>query len=160
MDSLLSFNPSSGSYIAVDGTLPLHPQILERNDLIGIVKSHRKQYLRRKGEMEIFDMIGGMRSWIFEISKKGGLLPKEYVVHSVYLRINDYYPDPFHGLVRLEFNPLLDDKIDDVCSTIYQLREPIAPSQNWDRKIYPIYLCEKYLEANSISITSLKEIFS
>lgn len=156
--ALLSFKPSPGFYIGADGTLPLHPQILGREEIIGIIKNHIRQYLPREDEMKVFDMSKGERSWIFDIVKEGGFLTEKTIVHSVYLKINDYFSDPFHGLLRLEFNPALDDKVDELCSTVYTLREPKASSRDWDREIYPIYLCEQYLEANAISIDSLKEI--
>lgn len=151
--TIMSFKKTSKPFVVIDG--PIDGRVLERKDAVGIIKTHMRQYLTRREEMEVFDMDAGMYSWVFEIPKRFG--GKDNPVYSLYMKLHGLFDDPFHGLIRIEINPAMEKSIDEICTAVYDLREPVVTrTQSWDRKIYPIYLCERYLKANSPSINAVR----
>lgn len=151
--AIMSFKKTNGPFMVIDG--PIAGRVLARKGAVGVIKTHMRQYLTRREEMEVFNMDAGTYSWTFKIPKKFG--GKVNPVYSVYMKLRSLFDDPFHGLIRIEMNPAVEKKIDEILAAVYDLKEPVVTrTQSWDRKIYPIYLCERYLKANSPSINAIR----
>jgi len=155
VELLEKFLAEQDEAIIVDGLIPARRSLLQNKNLIGVVKSHREQYLKRKDEMMILRMDEGCRSSVSQIERKVG--DDKYPIYFFYLKLHKINPDPFHGLVRVEFHPDLIREVDKISAAIYNLRDPIAiKTAAWDRKIYPIYLCEQYLKSNCPNIDIIR----
>jgi hypothetical protein len=148
----------SDGYLVVDGIIPQQKEIMERRDIIGIVKSHRMQYLKLEDEVKIFSMPPAHRSWLFEIKRKIG--NNKLSVYSCYLRLREIGRDPLSGLVRIEVNPSLKENIDEICLSIFNERLPVQMNtKDWDRKIYQFYCCERIISAHLPARETLYAIF-
>jgi hypothetical protein len=155
VELLEKFLAENNTVIVVDGLIPARRSLLQNENVIGVVKEHREQYLERRDEIEVLKMDEGFRSRLSQIERQVG--EDKYPIYFFYLKLHKINPDPFHGLVRVELNPKISREIDAISATIYDLRDPIATATiAWDRKIYPIYLCEQYLKSNCPNIEVIR----
>lgn len=120
--------------------------------VVGLVKSHRKQYFTRQTAPTILGLKEGERSSVFSVpSSRHSDWPR----HSWYLRLRaDEYKNPAFGLVRVELPPSdrSVDVADEVSGWILQERSPVAlPDARYDRLVYPIRMVEQLLKAKQPS---------
>ena len=157
--ALRNFKPYNG-YLAYDGSIPNMKEFMEREDIIGIVKTHRMRYLKLEKEVKVFSMETGYRSWLFEIKRRELKEKKEYPICSCYLRLRKLGRDPLAGLVRVEINPSIKEEVDNICFSIFNERLPVQlGTRNWDRKLYPFYRCERVIQAHLPSHEALYGMF-
>lgn len=157
--ALRSFKKSDG-FLVYDGTIPNMKEFMERENLIGLVKTHMTRFLKLKDESKVFAMPAGYRSWLFEIKRRGLIDKRDHPIHSCYLRLRKLGRDPLTGLVRVEINPSIKERIDEICLSIFNERLPVqVNTRNWDRKLYPFYRCERIISANLPSREELYGMF-
>lgn len=144
--------------LLIDGGLgnALHHQG-EQPYVVGIVKSHRKQYFRSARRTEqILGMRVGQRSTVFV--RPADSLQGESV-YSYYLRLHESQDvGPLFGIVRVEI-PLNDDlaaEADEISGWILHERAPLSlPDPRFDKLLYPIRLVEKHLKARQPSTAAI-----
>lgn len=121
--------------------------------VVGVVKSHRKQYFRSRERVEtILGLRIGQRTTAFwrERDESQGVR-----AISFYLRLHERDDaGPLHGLVRIELPP--DDRfveeIDAIAGWLLHERAPSSlPDARYDRLLYPIRLVEQHLKARQPS---------
>ena len=157
--ALRNFRKTDG-YLLYDGAIPNIDEFMQRKEIIGLIKTHMTRFLELRDEPKVFTMPAGHRSWLFEIRRRDLLHNKEYPIHSCYLRLRKLGRDPLAGLVRVEVNPSATKEIDEICLSIFDERLPVQiNTSNWDRKIYPIYRCERIISAHLPSRETLHGLF-
>jgi hypothetical protein len=131
----------------------------EPGALVGLVKSHRKQYFTRATAESVLGLGEGERTSVFlATSYRGQRSP----THSWYLRLrNDERKSPAFGLVRVELLPHAHsvEMADEISASILAERTPLSlPDMRYDRLIYPIYAVEKILKAGHPSSKAIRAI--
>lgn len=129
----------------------------EQPFVVGLVKSHRKQYFRSPKRTEmILSMRVGQRTSVFVRSADS--LQGESVL-SFYLRLREGEDvNPLFGLVRIEL-PLTEDYAsgaDEIGGWILHERAPLSlPDARFDKLLYPIRLVEQHLKARQPSTSAI-----
>ncbi|HVT11547.1 MAG TPA: hypothetical protein VHE55_04720 [Fimbriimonadaceae bacterium] len=121
----------------------------EQPFVIGLVKSHRKQYFRSAKRTDmILGMRTGQRSSVFvrpADSQQGES------VYSFYLRLREGDAvGPLFGLVRIEMpaEPDFVARADEIAGWLLHERAPLSlPDPRFDKLLYPIRLVEQHLKA-------------
>jgi len=157
--ALRNFQKSNG-YLVCDGTIPNMIEFMEREDIIGVVKTHMMRFLKLRDEPKVFTMPTGYRSWLFEVKRRDLMGKRECPIHSCYLRLRELGRDPLAGLVRVEINPSIKKEVDEICLSIFNERLPVqVETRSWDRKLYPFYRCERIISAHLPPREVLYELF-
>ncbi len=122
------------------------------HSIVGVVKSHRKQYFRDPKRIEIvLGLKPGERSSAF-LAKTG---KRGDAAYSWYLRLRDDPTEsPAFGLIRVEMPP--EDEslnwVEDVSRWLLAERAPLSlPDVRFDRLLYPIRRVEMYLKSKQPS---------
>ena len=129
----------------------------EQAFVVGLVKSHRKQYFKSAKRTEmILQMKTGQRSSVFV--RAADALQGESVF-SFYLRLHDGEGvNPLFGIVRIEI-PAGDEhlgRVDEIAGWILHERAPLSlPDPRYDRLLYPIRLVEQYLKSRQPSTAAV-----
>ena len=131
----------------------------EPGKLVGLVKSHRKQYFTSATATTILGLREAERSSVFlATSYRGQRSP----THSWYLRLrSDLHRSPAFGLVRVELLPSEHsaELADEVSAWILAERSPLSmPDARYDRLIYPIHAVEKLLKARQPSTHAIRSV--
>lgn len=121
----------------------------EQPYVVGLVKSHRKQYFRSAKRTDmILGMRPGQRSSVFmrpADSQQGES------VFSFYLRLRESdAAGPLFGIVRIELpsDPAFVEQADEISGWILHERAPLSlPDPRFDKLLYPIRLVEQHLKA-------------
>jgi hypothetical protein len=127
--------------------------------IVGLVKSHRKQYFTVNTASVILGLAEGERSSVFVVrSKRDQISP----THSWYLRLRtDMYKSPAFGLVRVELPPSPDSLsvAERVSSWILAERSPLSlPDMRFDRLLYPIRAVELLLKSRHPSRQAVRSL--
>jgi len=154
--------PAEDGRLLVDGSIgQLHANVANREvgSLVGLVKSHRKQYFTKETAKTILGLKEGERSSVFvAITKREQDAP----THSWYLRLrSDPYRHPAFGLVRVELPPSGESvsAADIVSSWVLAERAPVSlPDLRFDRLLYPIRAVETLLKARHPSRASIQAL--
>jgi len=147
-----------GLYLLIDGTIYPHNAVV-RPDVIGLIKRHYESYLNPKDETQVFSMGLHKRSAIFSFKRRGGLLSRPAKIFSCYAKIRHEPADPLFGLIRLEFFEDTAKNVDLLCTAIFDLTDPLyMASREWDTKVYPIHICERYLDSELPSMNVIGAI--
>ncbi len=137
---------SSGGWLLVDGRLAIEPALLKSGHAIGLVKSHRTQYLAPDAMSAVLAMTGARRSAVFK-----PLRPDVGSVFSWYLRLRPPVGhDIYWGLARIEARaePESLELADEVSRWLLDETAPLAlPDPRWHVMLYPIRDCEQFLRA-------------
>lgn len=148
-------------WLLVDGGIG---KAIEQNrrltQIVGIVKTHTKQYFSRPDSvMKVLGMRPGQRTSLFKRkhdSKQGA------EVLSCYLKLRDSAAyGPLYGLIRVEIPELESAKgrIDEIAGWILAERAPLSkPDPRFDRLLYPIRLVEEHLKARQPSDAAIAGI--
>ena len=122
-----------------DGTIPEPTEfVVDRTDIVGVVKNHHKRYLDFSDDKLMFGMDVGERTWLFEVERSGNPL------YSCYLRIREIDEDPRSGVVRVEIHPDREHEIDQICARIVDESYPLKRNvPSWKNQIYPFHVAEK-----------------
>jgi hypothetical protein len=145
-----------GLYLLIDGTIYPYEAVV-RPDVIGLIKRHYESYLNPKDETQVFSMGLHKRSAIFSFERRGGLLSRPAKIFSCYAKIHHEPADPLFGLTRLEFFEEAAKNVDLLCQAIFDLTDPLyMGTREWHTKVYPIHVCERYLDSEfpSMNVTS------
>ncbi len=137
--------PSDG-WLLVDGRLAIEPALLKSGRAIGLVKSHRTQFLAPDAMTAVLGMAGAARSAVFK-----PLRPDVGSVFSWYLRLRPAAGhDIYWGLARIEARAETEslELADEVSRWLLDETAPLAlPDPRWHVMLYPIRDCEQYLRA-------------
>lgn len=135
-----------GGWLLVDGGLAIEPRTLNTGRAVGLVKSHRTQFLDSSAMSEVLAMEQGQRSAVFKPVR-----PEIGEVYSWYLRLRSpRHHDIYWALARLE--GVSDDRTleaaDRISRWLLSETAPLAlPDPRWHVLLYPIRDCESYLRA-------------
>jgi hypothetical protein len=133
-------------WLLVDGRLAIEPALLKSGRAVGLVKSHRTQFLGADAMGAVLGMGGGRRSSVFKPVR-----PEVGEVYSWYLRLRAAAGhDIYWALARIEarVDPESIDLADDVSRWLLAETAPLAlPDPRWHVLLYPIRDCEQYLRA-------------
>ncbi len=133
-------------WLLVDGGLAIEPGLLKSGRAVGLVKSHRTQFLDPSAMTDVLGMGGGRRSSVFKPVR-----PKVGEVYSWYLRLRPAAGhDIYWGLARIEgrAGPETLDMADEVSRWLLSEVTPLAlPDPRWHVLLYPIRDCEQFLRA-------------
>ena len=147
--------------LLVDGTIGQIAGAGERpaGSVVGLVKSHRKQYFTAETAATILGLKEGERSSVFVITSKRD---QDATTHSWYLRLrSDPYKSPAFGLVRVEV-PESPDSVaaaDLISDWVLSERSPLSlPDLRFDRLLYPIRAVEMLLKARHPSRQSIRAL--
>jgi hypothetical protein len=146
-----------GAILAASGRRP--HEGAEGPLMVGLVKSHRKQYFRSRERVEaLLNMREGQRSSLF---LRKGTRNSEADAHSFYLRMRrpSDATAPLHGLVRIELPPdgSLVDMADEIAGWVLHERAPLSlPDPRFDKMLYPTRLVEQHLKARQPSDASIR----
>lgn len=137
--------PESG-WMLVDGGLAIEPSLLRSGRAVGLVKSHRTQFLDPASMGEVLGMGAGRRSSVFKPVR-----PEIGEVYSWYLRLRaPANHDIYWGLARVECRATREAPrtADDVSRWLLSEITPLAlPDPRWHVMLYPIRDCEQFLRA-------------
>ena len=127
--------------------------------VVGLVKSHRKQYFTTETASTILGLKEGERSSVFVVPSRRD---QDSPTHSWYLRLrSDPYRNPAFGLVRVELPPS-DQSVelaDRVSGWVMAERSPISlPDLRFDRLLYPIRAVELLLKSRHPSRQSIQAL--
>lgn len=146
-------SPGNG-WMLVDGGLAVEPNLLKSGRAVGLVKSHRTQFLDPTSMGEVLSMGAGRRSSVFKPVR-----PEIGEVYSWYLRLRapaDH--DIYWGLARIECQAA-DDSVrsaDEVSRWLLCETTPLAlPDPRWHVMLYPIRDCEQFLRARMPTLDAL-----
>jgi hypothetical protein len=138
-------SPGTG-WLLVDGRLAIDPGLLKSGRAVGLVKSHRTQFLASDAMEATLRMGAGHRSSIFK-----PLRPEIGEVYSWYLRLRSPGGhDIYWALARIEgrADPQTIDVADEVSRWLLAETAPLAlPDPRWHVLLYPIRDCEQFLRA-------------
>lgn len=138
-------------WLLVDGRLAIEPGLLKSGRAIGLVKSHRTQFLDSTAMGDVLRMRGGKRSSVFKPVR-----PEVGEVYSWYLRLRaPAGHDIYWGLARIEARaaPETLELADEVSRWLLSEIAPLAlPDPRWHVLLYPIRDCEQYLRGRMPTI--------
>lgn len=128
--------------------------------LVGLVKSHRRQYFRSAERVEkILSMRIGQRTSLFYRERDE---PQGHTVASFYLKLNEQSTgSPLFGLVRVELPPTdrMIAMADAIAGWMMTERAPSSqPDARFDRLLYPIRLVEQHLKARQPSEAAIQAL--
>jgi hypothetical protein len=133
-------------WLLVDGRLAIEPQLLKSGRAIGLVKSHRTQFLSGSAMADVLGMGGGQRSSVFRPVR-----PEVGEVYSWYLRLRPAAGhDIYWALARIEGRADRDtvEAADEISRWLLAETAPLSlPDPRWHVLLYPIRDCEAYLRA-------------
>ena len=141
-------------WLVIDG---LVYQVSSNDKKVGIIKRHGKDWIDPELKFRIlkeFVQNDGrkLRSCLFKITYR---TPFHAVMVSSYAKLLYQFKSPLtnnpeFSLIRIETPLTHKDEFDPILNTILQLNSPLSnPSDQWDKKIYPIYMAEKILRSYS-----------
>ena len=137
--------PGTG-WLLVDGRLAIDPSLMKSGRAIGLVKSHRTQFLAPEAMAAVLQMSGGRRSSVFKPVR-----PQVGAVYSWYLRLRSPIDhDIYWALARIEGRAEAEtiESADEVSRWLLAETAPLAlPDPRWHVLLYPIRDCEQYLRA-------------
>ena len=137
--------PGAG-WLFVDGRLAIDPDLLKSGRAIGLVKSHRTQFLSPRDMTRVLQMAGQHRSSIFKPVR-----PEIGEVYSWYLRLRPTSGrDIYWALARIEArrDPETIELADEISRWLLAETSPLAlPDPRWHVLMYPIRDCETFLRS-------------
>ncbi len=143
-------------WLFVDGGIAqVCKRVGEFKRVVGVVKSHRKQYFSSTAPSKVvLGLDEGERTSVFEARTRHG-----DVSWSWYLRLrSDDGESPAFGLIRVEM-PAAEETlnhVDTVSSWLMAERAPLSlPDARFDRLLYPIRFVEQFLRARHPSEATL-----
>lgn len=129
------------------------------DSVVGLVKSHRKQYFTSETAATILGLQEGQRSSVFVVPSRRD---QDSPTHSWYLRLRfDSYKSPAFGLVRVELAPTPEsvEIADRVSGWIMAERSPLSlPDLRFDRLLYPVRAVELLLKSRHPSRPALQSL--
>jgi hypothetical protein len=146
--------------LLVDGGVGDKASVGDDRLLVGVVKSHRKQYFASPERAKlVLNMAPGERTSVFE---RGRGHKDEVDVYSWYLRLHrSDSQGPMWGIVRVEIpkHPDLLKRVDEISGWILAERAPLSlPDVRYHRLLYPIRRVEQYLKARQLSDAAIRGI--
>lgn len=168
-----NFNKKCDDWIIIDGPLTSknifqNEKFLDSTKKVGIIKRQLKHYFNSDLEYEMLisfynkqlkDSKINRRSWKFSFNRQ--INGESIDIVSCYTKLFFTNPDPYFSLLRIEVLKEYETLLDDILTVIQRLKIPSSqPSNVWDKKIYPIKICEEVLKSKVPSIHLIKNIFN
>ena len=155
-------------WLFVDGRLePVSKYVSYNSNIVGVIKSIRRYYFKPDEQLKIYTLKKRQRTSIFiPIDPEGN----EENVFSWYLRLHDnnLNGNEDFGIIRVEISRKDSEsvskeevikKVNLISNWILLETNPVAfPASRWDRMIYPILYCEKYLDSRAPSKVRMANI--
>jgi len=133
-------------WLLVDGGLAVEPGLLKSGRAVGLVKSHRTQFLEPSAMADVLGMADAHRSSVFKPVR-----PEVGEVYSWYTRLRPPAGhDIYWGLARIEgrAEPQTLDRADEISRWLLSEVAPLSlPDPRWHVLLYPIRDCEQFLRA-------------
>lgn len=155
---------AANGYLVIDGTLMNFRNEENIKRCVGVSKSFGSRYFTPTLNNKIFEMNEFQRSWTFKFHGSGEDLnmgPRERV--SWYLRLRKHiHSDPEFGLIRVEISKEYEQEAsvlaDRFSKSLLSERLPTSyPYPRWDKHLFSIRECEKYLSSIMPSISTISE---
>ena len=147
-----------GDRLLIDGGIGEVMRVIDDAFVVGLVKSHQKQYFRSKERHAVMlGMKAGQRTSVF---RRKGTDRQGKDALSFYLKLRDgEHEPPLFGLARVEM-PESDDYLamaDEIAGWILHERAPLSlPDRRFDVLIYPIHLVEEHIKARQPSQAAIR----
>ncbi len=146
-DRWASAAPGDG-FLLVDGSLTVSTALAGYRGAAGVVKSHRTRFFDGADARVVYGLEAGQRTSVFAPETR-----RFAPVRSWYLRLRDARGrDATWGLVRVELAADAADpeRVDRVSRWLLaETRPPSVPDGRWDRLLYPILDCERFLRSRA-----------
>jgi hypothetical protein len=138
-------------WLLVDGRLTGSPELAASAHTAGLIRSQRTRFFDGHDARTLLGLRKGERTSVFE-----PLTRRWTPVHSWYVRLHDPAGhDPLWGLVRVEVAADSESvqKAEQLSGWLLCELAPLAVSETrWDRLLYPIHDCERFLRARAPSL--------
>jgi hypothetical protein len=146
--------------LLIDGGIGEVGRLLDGPFVVGLVKSHQKQYFRSvKRHQVMLSMRAGQRTSVFV---RKGTQRQGKDAYSFYLKMREgQHEPPLFGLARIETPALPEylDMADQIAGWVLHERCPLSlPDRRFDVLIYPIHLVEEHLKARQPSVAAVRGI--
>jgi hypothetical protein len=146
--------------LLIDGGIGEVMAHLDGPFIVGLIKSHQKQYFRsRERHQLMLDMKSGQRTSVF---LRKGTERQGKNAYSFYLKLRDgEHEPPLFGLARVEMPEKQEylEMADEIAGWILHERCPLSlPDRRFDVLIYPIHLVEEHLKARQPSQSMIRGI--
>ncbi len=132
----------------VDGGIGTSAIASQADNVVGVIKTHRKLYAAGAAFRVLVHLRAGERSSVFRVSSRN-----RFPVASWYVRVRDATGhDSLFGLVRIEASETADiaSRADEISRWIIAEGAPLAlPDSRWDKMAYGIRDTEEFLRAIS-----------
>ena len=133
-------------WLWIDGSAHVAPDVLATGRAVGVIKSHRTQFLALEEMRRVLSMTSGRRSSAFRPKR-----PDVGAVYTWYLRLRSRAErDLYFGLVRVESAAREETlaSADEISAWLWSEIAPLSlPDSRWDTLLYPIRDCEQYLRS-------------
>jgi hypothetical protein len=145
--------------LLVDGGIgEVLPNLVDGAFVVGLVKSHQKQYFKSRERHQIMlAMKAGQRTSVF---LRKGTQRQGKNAYSFYLKLHDgEYQPPLFGLARIEMpeEKRYLEMADEIAGWVLHERCPLSlPDRRFDVLIYPIHLVEEHLKARQPSQSHIR----
>lgn len=158
-------------WMIVDGALTekemfSNKEFMDSTKKIGLIKRQVRKFFTPKLEFDMLklfhnnrDMKTNKRSWKFQFKRRinGDNIP----ILSCYTKLFFDNPDPYFSLIRVETFKEYESEFEAIVRAIREENYPSSfPSDVYDKKIYPIKMCEEHLRGRIPSVKFLKSVFT
>jgi hypothetical protein len=168
------------SFLVKDGGIAKIRRGLEKST-IGLVKSLDTRYLKETEQVRVLSLNRGYRSPVFifdsgehreNVNRDDDTVSREKNRVTWYMRMHGGERKPLDfGIIRVEVHPGLlpcggkEDNwskadslfVNAISAAVYAERLPIStPDARWDKLIYPLKMCERYLHSSLIPHETIK----
>ena len=146
--------------LLIDGGIGEVMAHLDGPFVVGLIKSHQKQYFRSRERHRIMlEMKAGQRTSVF---LRKGTERQGKNAYSFYLKLREgEHEPPLFGLARVEMPEKQEylEMADEIAGWILHERCPLSlPDRRFDVLIYPIHLVEEHLKARQPSQSMIRGI--
>ncbi|MEZ0324471.1 MAG: hypothetical protein ACAH95_01070 [Fimbriimonas sp.] len=145
--------------LLVDGGIgEVLPLLVDGAFVVGLVKSHQKQYFKSAERHQIMlAMKAGQRTSVF---LRKGTERQGKNAYSFYIKLRDgEYEPPMFGLARIEMpeESRYLEMADEIAGWVLHERCPLSlPDRRFDVLLYPIHLVEEHLKARQPSQSAIR----
>ncbi len=145
--------------LLVDGGIgEVLPLLIDGAFVIGLVKSHQKQYFKSRERLQtMLSITAGQRTSVF---LRKGTQRQGKNAYSFYIKLRDgEYTPPMFGLARIEMpeESRYLEMADEIAGWILHERCPLSlPDRRFDVLLYPIHLVEEHLKARQPSQSAIR----
>jgi hypothetical protein len=146
--------------LLIDGGIGEVMRLLDGPFIVGLVKSHQKQYFRSAARHHtILNLKAGERTSVF---LRRGTDRQGKNAYSFYIKLHEApHEPPMFGLARVEMPEQQEylDRADEIAGWLLHERAPLSlPDRRYAVLLYPIHLVEEHLKARQPSEARIRGI--